>query len=178
VDFVGGLLSVIKTDYGVDIPRSAITEWNLHPVLDPIIGEDFWDLLKRREWLWAGFPPIDGAIGSVWKLRQKGHYMELVTSKPIWASHNMYKWLGRYRPAFQRVTIVDKDDRKVDFTDADVLIDDKPANCEGFIEEGRKAIMFTSHHNMSYQTFLNGMERADDWSDVLGVIESYASEEG
>jgi 5'(3')-deoxyribonucleotidase len=154
----------------VEIPRSSITDWDLHPILDPVIGHSFWKLLKDREWLWAGFPAIDGAIGHIGKLRDQGHYIELITSKPDWAEYNVYKWLGKWRLPIQRVTIVSLNDRKVDFTEADVLIDDKPENCEGFIKAGRKAILFNSHHNQSYHA--NGMVRAMDWPDVMRKIEA------
>lgn len=172
VDFIGGLLAVVKKEYGVEIPREAITQWDLHPILDPVIGHSFWKLLKDREWLWAGFPAIDGAIGNLGKLREQGHYLELVTAKPEWAEYNMYKWLGKWRPPFHRVTIVkvkDGDtpaDRKVDFTDAEIIIDDKPSNCQDFLDAGRKAILFTSHHNRGYL----GFQRANDWADVVKMI--------
>lgn len=172
VDFVGGLLGVVKKEYGVEIFRDEIKEWNLHPILDPVIGHSFWKLLKDRAHLWAGFPAIDGAIGHIGKLRDQGHYMELVTSKPEWAEYNMYKWLGKWRPAFQRVTIVGLEDRKVDFTDAEILIDDKPQNCQGFLDAGRQAILFSSPHNLSFPQAKTGMVRANDWSIVVKMIET------
>lgn len=185
LDFVGGVLAAVKKEYGVAIPTESITAWNIGPVLNPIIGRSWWDWLKDRAWLWAHFPAIDGAIGGVDRLRRDGHYMELITSKPDWAEHNVYRWLGKWRPAFQRVTIVGPKDNKADFTDASLLIDDKPANCEDFILADRRAILFTAPHNLSFDQAsvksIDGlaMPRANDWSVVVELVkrleESYGA---
>lgn len=171
VDFVGGLIAAVKTEHGVTITTEELekTGWDLHPLLDPIIGYSWWTWLKRREWLWAGFPAVEGAIGSIERLRQQGHYLELVTSKPAWAEHNVWKWLGKWRPAFQRVTIVDADTCKADATSADLLIDDKPDNCQPFLDQGRRAILFARPHNHSVRDdFLT----AHSWADVLFLLEN------
>ena len=119
LDFVGGLKAAVKLEYGVEITdeQLAACGWNLHPLLDPILGRSWWKWLKEREWLWANFPAIEGSIGAVEKLRQHGYVVELVTSKPSWAAHNVWKWLGKWRPAFDRVTIVRLDQNKIDWTE-------------------------------------------------------------
>lgn len=171
VDFIGGLLGSVKKEYGVEVRKEDIKEWNLHPILDPIIGRSFWAWLKDRERLWANFDAVDGAIGSIDKLRRDGHYMELVTSKPDWAEHNVFIWLGKWRPNFHRVTITKLDDKKADFSDADLLIDDKPQNCMDWIATGRKAILFASAHNKAFREKSDLLMRADNWPMVLELIE-------
>ena len=170
VDFVGGLVAAVKTEFGVEVTEEQLGKagWDLHPLLDPIIGYSWWSWLRHREWLWANFPAVDGAIGSIERLRHDGHYLELVTSKPTWAEHNVWKWLGKWRPAFNRVTIMDGDTLKVDVTGADVLIDDKPTNCGPFLEQGRRAILFARPHNRSDR---DDFDVAYDWSDVLRLLE-------
>lgn len=178
VDFVGGLLKAVKTEYDVDIDPEEITQWDLHPLLDPIIGRSWWAWLREREWLWATFPAIPGAIGGVDRLRRDGHYLELVTSKPAWAEHNVWKWLGLWRPPFNRVTIVDKDTRKVDATEAFVLVDDKVQNCQEFINSGRTGILFRSMQNRNAALTETPIQRdrpraflAEDWKAVLAIME-------
>jgi 5'(3')-deoxyribonucleotidase len=179
VDFIGGLLDIIKTEFDVDIKKEDIVEWNLHNILDKHIGSpgkpySFWKHLQKREWLWAQFDAVPGAIGAIQQLRREGHYMELITSKPEWAEHNVWKWLGAWRPEFQRVTITKLEDRKADMTDADILIDDKPENCEGFIEDGRQAILFASAHNKAYRGALD-LKYAANWHEVKDLIRGMAS---
>jgi 5'(3')-deoxyribonucleotidase len=168
VDFVGGLINSVKTEHDVTITHEQLekTGWDLHPLLDPIIGYSWWTWLRERPWLWANFPAVDGAIGGIERLRRNGHYLELVTSKPRWAEYAVYRWLGKWRPAFQAVTIVGKDDRKVDFTPADILIDDKPSNCQGFLDEGRKALLFSRPHN-STAVLPNEAFRVTSWPQIV-----------
>lgn len=144
LDFCGGLAAAVKKEYDVDI---LITEWDLHKVLDPIIGYSWWNWMKARDWLWPNFPAINGAIGGLDKLHSAGYYIEIVTSKPDWAHYAVSRWLGKWRPWYDRVTIVDMDTRKVDVTDAGVLIDDKWENIQEFVDEGRQGLLFDRTHN-------------------------------
>lgn len=169
LDFTGGLRASLKKEYGVELSAEDITQWDLHPLLDPIVGRSWWAWMRERDWLWANFPVIDGAIGGLDTLRRQGHYLELVTSKPRWAEANVWKFLGKWRPAFNRVTILNDPIRKVDVTDAAVLIDDKLDNCVEFAQEGRRAIMFARPHNKP--TMLPpGIERIDGWQAVVRAL--------
>ena len=170
VSFVPGVLKIIKKEYGVDIPITDIKQWDLHPILDPVIGRSWWSLLRDREWLWANFDVVEGAIGSIDRLRRDGHFMEMVTSKPDWAEYNVWKWLGKYRIPFNRVTIIGIDENKANATDADILIDDKPQNCLDFIEAGREAILFHAEHNR-FVDAPKGLIRAKGWPEVVKIIQ-------
>ena len=166
LDFVGGLRAAVKTEFGVEIPDSAINDFNLRPVLDPIIGENWWTWLRRRDWLWSGFPAMDGAIGVLERLRREGYYLEIVTSKPEWADYAVWKWLGKWRPPVQRVTITRHGEVKANFTDANVLVDDKWDNCLEWVisRPGRTALLFDRPHNKGETTL------AFDASDPVGCI--------
>jgi 5'(3')-deoxyribonucleotidase len=174
LDFLGGVLASVNMERGSSLTREDITEWNLHPILDPILGENFWDWLERKDWLWANFSAVPGAIGGLEQLRRKGYYLECLTSKPDWAEHNVWKWLGKWRPPFQRVTIVNQES-KVRYSDARWLIDDKPRNCIEWMAEGRDAILFDRPHNRRPQTvapFSSGkmLVRCTGWEAVLEHI--------
>lgn len=81
----------------------------------------------------------------------------------------MWKWLGKWRPPFQRVTIVDRQP-KWTVTDATLLVDDKSQNCKEFVAAGRRAVLFTREHNRSYQNLADGVLRAYSWSDVQDYV--------
>lgn len=169
LDFTGGLCAVIQKEYGVELPE--FEEWDFHHVLDPIVGGSWWKWMRRREWLWSTFPAIDGAIGSLDLLRSRGHYLELVTSKPEWGEASVWKWLGKWRPPFNRVTIVGQHDVKVAVTDAEVLIDDKIENCMEFTDVGRRAILFDRPHNRSVpMAKFTPIQRAEGWQKVLEMV--------
>lgn len=180
LDFVGGLRAAIQKEYGVTIPDASITDFNLRPVLDPIVGENWWNWLRRRDWLWSNFPVVDGAIGTLERLRSEGYYLEILTSKPEWADYAVWKWLGKWRPPVQRVTIVRKDDNKAHYSDANVLVDDKEENCldwTGHTEydnfenphQIREAILFDRPHN-SKVVMGERMVRAYGWQEVYTEI--------
>lgn len=178
VDFLGGLLGAVSRETGTIIRPTDIKGWDLHPVLDPLLGMSFWKWLRIKEFLWANFGVVPGAINALDKLRAQGHYLEMVTSKPDWAEHNVWKWLGKWRAPFERVTITKLEDKKCDFTTADILIDDKPQNCLDFADTGRLAILFTAPHNKEVKDLPKGIVRADDWQHVLRIIDGAASKEG
>lgn len=171
LDFLGGLRSAVKKEYDVTLSDTDFTEWNISGVLDPIIGRSWWSWMREREWIWATFPAVDGAIGAIDTMRRKGHYIEIVTSKPQWAEHNVWKWLGKWRPSVQRVTIVNQEE-KVDVTDAALLIDDKPENCLGFMNAGREAILFDRPHNKHASSKDLNFLRGYDWQHVLDIVEA------
>lgn len=138
----------------------------------------WWEWLHDREWLWANFGAVPGAIGGIQTLRAQGHYLEAVTSKPSWAEHNVWKWLGKWRPAFNRVTIVNKTTRKVDVTAADVMVDDKLHNVQEFLDAGRQGILF-DRSRLAYRadgTALTGRV-AWHWDHVLEHIGEIANDE-
>jgi uncharacterized HAD superfamily protein len=170
LDFVGGLREAVKKEYGVEIPEESIRDFNLRPYLDPIIGRNWWSWMEERTWLWANFPAVDGAIGTLDRLRRDGHYLELLTSKPRWAEHNVYKWLGKWRPPFQQVTIVGKDDNKADFSDATILIDDKWENVEDFSNAGREALLFTRPHNEKHLWLPDRVQRVKGWAETYETL--------
>ncbi len=174
VDYCGGLAHAVKTEYGVDV---SFDRWDLSSVLDPVLGEPWWEWMRDRDWLWANFPAVEGAIGSLRILRRKGYYLEIVTSKPEWAEYAMWRWLGKWRPPVQRVTIVDPKTPKWQVTEARLLVDDKPENVHDFRRAGRDAILFARPHNREAQETHEawGMPWARDWGEVLSWIERLTS---
>ena len=168
LDFGGGIRHAVETEYGVVVPP--FSKWEMHDVLDPIIGKSWWKWMRERDWLWPNFPAMKGAIGGLTKLRDAGHYVEIVTSKPEWAEFSVWKWLGKWRPPVQRVTIIGMKERKIDRTEADILVDDKPENVIPFAEDNRIGILFDAMHNQgSCKT--PGMFRAVGWDSVIRLVQ-------
>jgi 5'(3')-deoxyribonucleotidase len=175
LDFLNGVVQAVNTEYGANLRREDIKDWDLHEVLDPIIGRSFWAWLEDRDWLWANFSAVPGAMGGLDYLRRKNYYLECVTSKPKWAEHNVWKWLGKWRPPFQRVTIVGHSEPKVDFSDALFLIDDKPANVNEWARAGRVAILFDRPHNQEKHLLRKEVVRAHDWAEVTSIIDAHTA---
>ena len=148
-------------------------KWDIAETLTPVLGRSWWSWLRERDWLWENFPAMDGAIGTIELLERDGFYLEIVTSKPKWAKYATWRWLGKWRPAVEQVTIVKPEQRKVDFTSAHVLVDDKPQNVQEFVTAGRLGLLFDRPHNQQAKE----LRRAKGWTDVrrqLLAMRSYA----
>ena len=85
LDYTGGVAEAVAMEFGVKLTAEDFTGWDLHPIVDPIIGRSWWAWMREREWLWANFSAVPGAMGGLEKLRRQGFYLECVTSKPQWA---------------------------------------------------------------------------------------------
>lgn len=171
LDFTGGVREAVQREYGVSIPE--FTDWEMAKWLNPVIGGSWWNWMKARDWLWKTFPSVEGAIGNILRLRQAGYFLEIVTSKPDWAEASVWQWLGRWRPAVHRVTIVNEKQNKADFSDALILVDDKPQNCEEWVasQPARYAILYDRSHNRYYETSAGTrIMRAGNWQEVYDAI--------
>lgn len=170
LDFVGNLCSVLNIEYDAGLSPADITKWELADVLDEIVGESWWDWWERRDWLWALAPAIPGSIGGLERLRRDGHYLELLTSTPRWAEAQRFRWLGKWRPPVQRVTLVQMGEQKHDVSEALVLVDDRCANVQGWVGTGRPALFFSRPHNES-DPCPEGAVRVSNWKQVIQEIE-------
>lgn len=175
VDFFAGVIDSMYREFGVYILKEDVTTWDDNPV-KMFEWKDYgyaswWEWMQQREWLWATFPAVPGAIGGLTALRAAGHRVECLTSKPQWAEHNVWKWLGRWRPAFQSVTIVGMDKSKSETSEADILVDDKPENIIDWVEsdDDRLGIIFDQPWNRA--VYGERIVRAGSWHGVLETVE-------
>lgn len=176
IDFFRGVIDSMYREFDVIISKEDVTTWDNNPVkLFP--WKDFgykswWDWMRQRDWLWATFPAVPGAIGGINAIRERGHYVECVTSKPTWAEPQVWKWLGRWRPPFQNVTIVDLDHPKHTVSQADILVDDKWENVVDWVKsaDDRFGILFEQPWNRAQPLATERMVRATDWSAVLDIV--------
>ncbi len=176
LDFAGSVLECFKREYGEPVQYDGdpwgqdMLDFAQHPMLLESGYTSWWDWLRDREWLWSTFPAIPGSIGGIKRLRTAGHYVECVTSKPAWAEYNVWKWLGKWRPAFNRVTVVSNGQRKTQFTSADVMVDDKLTTCQEFVECGRRAIWFNRARKSAVLPEGRKLMVAWHWEHVVELV--------
>lgn len=162
--FTEGVMETVNRDYDANLSTEDVVDWYFGKYgLDEVLGRSWWAWMQDHNWLWSEkFKPVPGAVGYVEDLRRQGYYLELITSKPPWAEHHVYAWLGRYfkGPSFQTVTIIDATQSskynvaKSQVSDADVLIDDRDKNVMEWVEssESRHAIVFDRPWNRNLVT--------------------------
>lgn len=173
VDFIGGILDAVYTEFGIRIEPDDINEWHISPMLDPIIGYNWWQWLEEHDWLWANFKAVPGAIGSIDRLSREGWDLEIITSKPKWAHHSVYQWLGKWRPSVNKVIILDPKEIKAKHSEAYILIDDKPQNCIDWAYSGRPALLFDRPHNTVTEVEEHHLiTRVYSWPDILTTLKS------
>ena len=175
LDFSGVLLRCVQKEYGVDLTAQFEERyWDLHAILDPVVGESWWKWWRARDWLWATSDAVDGAIGAIRTLRKDGHYLEILTAKPEWAEPQTWRWLGKWRPPVHAVRFVGMDEKKSDCSDCDVLVDDKPENITDWQASRprleRTGVLFDRPHNRKTE----GLIRAANWTEVLNIIQFLA----
>lgn len=173
MDFWRSLEASIATEYGIELNYEDNKQWDEAPLKHLDIfgaGRGWWDWLRDRDWVWATFRPVPGAIGAIDSLRRSGYYVELITKKPDWAEWTVWKWLGRWRPAANRVTIIDSHQNKAEYSDAYLLIDDNIDNCIDWLRTGRPIILFDRPWNREVPIQLRNQYRAENWRSVLELI--------
>lgn len=177
-DFWPTVVRAFNTEFGADLSLEEQTGWDDNPIKTAsVFGpdqayEDWWAWWRDRHWLWATCPAVPGAIGGLAQLRAQGHYVELITAAPEWARREKTRWLSRWHPAFDRLTFTSLDQSKAEFSDATLLIDDKPQNVQEWIKSGRPAILFRRPWNtvVELDSDWYGLELlylANTWKEVL-----------
>jgi hypothetical protein len=169
VDFTNGIDACVKKEYGIELQRTDPWDTTLY---EPFGGsKGFWKWLRKRDWLWATFDAVDGAIGTIDRLRDAGLYCEAVTSKPEWAEPQVWQWLGKWRVPFHRVTIMDstKKQTKHESTEADFLMDDKLETCKAWAQTGRVAFFYDPWWRLE-DPFPENMLPIRSWADAFDTI--------
>lgn len=179
LDFQQGILDSMYREFGVILLKSDITTWTQgegpHAIKDfdwQAYGyKDWWQWLRARDWLWAVFPAVPGAIGALHALRSQGHHIECLTGKPEWAEPQVWRWLGRWRPDFQSVILTNVDQPKHEASQADILVDDRPSNIEGWVAsaDDRFGILYSQPWNDGVDLG-ERTSRAADWHQVLHIV--------
>lgn len=170
VDFWARVEQCFETEFGIS--AGTANSWGDTKVKHhfPAAGYDtWWDWLRDRHWLWGDCGVVPGALGGLAELRARGFYVDITTHKPGWARREMTRWLGRFHPGFDRLTIVDPETPKHAASDATLLIDDRIKNVEGWVETNRPAILFDQPWNKK-RSFVDApilVQRAYDWREVV-----------
>jgi hypothetical protein len=175
LDFFGNVLDCFYREYGERVEWDGdpwgpdAVAFTKHPKLLATGYKSWWDWLRDRDWLWGIAPAVPGAVGGVGILRNAGFYVECVTSKPKWAEPQVWRWLGKWRVPFSRVTVVEVGAPKTEFTDAQWIIDDKRETCALFCKDRDGAVLFDRSQT---ETLPPGKLRiAHNWDDVVREME-------
>lgn len=178
LEFVPSLFRSFELEFGITLPYDgdpwgadsvAFRDGKNHSVWRECGYDNWWGWLRDRDWLWATFPAVPGAIGGIKRLRQLGCRVEGLTKKPQWAEHTVWRWCGRWRPDFQTVTVVPSSEAKVLWSDAHVLVDDALTNVQDFADDGRYGILF-DRAELHKDKQAGRLFVAHSWGDVVKQV--------
>lgn len=178
MNFWSDLVKSINLEYGTVIDPEETPNWDDNAVKKLAVfgpGRTWWEWLQERDWIWHTFQPVPGAIGGIDLLRRQGHYVEALTAKPEWAEWTVWKWLGKWRPAFHRVTIVPPDESKSAHSDARVLIDDRDKNIREWVDSdpSRIGVLFKRPWSNAESFWQEArVLEVNDWQGVHTMMEA------
>lgn len=180
VSFWPKVIETFNREFGEDVRLDEPGSWDDNKIkTSRHFGEgrryqSWWDWWRDRHWLWATCDAVPGAIGGLAQLQADGHYVEILTSKPEWARREMTSWLAKWHPSFDRLTLVPMGEPKHAHSDADVLVDDKPANVFDWTGTGRHAVLFERPWLKPPLQGPRELHTASSWDRVLSVIDVLA----
>lgn len=158
--------------HGTKVKPSDIHEWDMSKsfpglpmkeIYAPLHSESFWDTVK----------PIPGAPEALERLCLDGHRVIIVTaSHPDTVPMKLNKVLFKYFPylGYRDVIIASQKDVVI----GDVRIDDNPENLT-LARDKSLRILFTQPHNKSFNATYHGIVRADNWVEILGMINGHVN---
>ena len=146
-----------------------------------------WDYVERHvgsaDWNWLWNEGVDlglfryghvvtGAQSAIRDMRTAGNTVIVVTHRPSTAVPDTIAWLDLFQKkeagvVFDGIHILTNGEPKHTVA-ADVLIDDKPANLEGWVGHGRQGILFDREWNQGAKPA--GTERGYGWADTTRII--------
>ena len=151
-----------NNDYGDNLKKEDITEWNWHHLTKPECGKKVYEYLDDQN-MFENLPVIEGSQEVVKELSEK--YEILIVTAP-WNVYNVipkYKWLKKHFAFIDERNYVFT--RNKSLVKADWLIDDKAKNFEGFVGQG---LLYDAPHNKNE----NRYPRMKNWEEIRNYFKS------
>jgi 5'(3')-deoxyribonucleotidase len=167
-DRVGAVLSTVRDRHGVAVEPADVDRWEyvvpgpdeaITSVISRVTADDPDHLLDCS--------PVPGATEAMRRLA-RDHHVVVATHRDRSLHGLTREWFEAHDIPYHEFL----DDCGPDkaHVDADVLVDDKPANVRTFARERGWAVLFSQPWNAGV-TVGDAVSVADDWSDVLGTLD-------
>jgi 5'-nucleotidase len=172
-DHVPAVLSKLRTEN----PEFAMTKEDVQSWDEelPTIGSDMKVEIERAEStsnFVKSIPPIKGAVQATNQIADDGHDIIIVTNRPESILPATHEWLEYHGIPHRREESLSTNGMSKSVADADILIDDFPANLREFMNVGL-GILFIQPWNLSFIDEFRTDEQsfvADTWKDVQDIL--------
>lgn len=166
-DRIGSIVERVTEAYGVALDPSDIDEYDFSI---PGIEVDIHDVIEESthdpEHL-LGLDPVDGAIDGMQTLHER-HELVIATHRPQRIHVHTERWLRNHDVPYAEF-VTECGARKCAF-EADVLVDDRPANATAFARRRGRSILFRQPWNAD----LSGGDSVtvvNDWGELVEHVD-------
>lgn len=167
-DFTGGWTRFYNREFGTSLTAASVTGWRQIPELTHFSSmREFWDWASDLDGasLFRHLDTLPGAVEALTELRRR-HDVVIVTTKPRFAVHDTFAWIGERRIPTNEVHITD---RKWE-VDCDVYLDDGPHVLEGLLRARPESLV--CRYVRPWNSPIEGVVDIHDWREFIEVVEA------
>jgi len=167
-DFNTGWMQLHADEFGSDLHPDMVDSWNcLHRLGGFADMREFWSWASPtddRPSIFRHLEPYPDAIGSLRMLADAGHRVVIVTTKPLWARSDTFRWLADHDLP---TTEVHLSERKYE-VECDVYLDDAPHVLHELVEHrpGATVCRFVRPWNEP----IRGALDVTKWSEFVDIV--------
>lgn len=163
--FIKGWVRYNNERFGTSVTPEDVTDWDMSLAYPMLTHEEVYSA-EKDDHLWDYVMPMPGADENLRKLMADGHEIYIVSATYYETLRaKMEKVLFKYFPYITWDHVIITSNKAM--IKGDVLVDDGPHN---FVSGDYKKILFSGHHNESFDEKSVGAVRAYSWDQVYEII--------
>jgi len=167
-DFNGGWTELHNAEFGGTLTPDLVTSWNgLHATAGFDDMAAFWNWARpneHRRSIFRHLRLLPDAIDTLHALRDDGHTIVIVSTKPDWAVHDTFQWLADNEIPTREVHFTDT---KYD-VDCDVYLDDSPVVLPGLVAHRPTAMI--CRFIRAWNTPVDGTHDVSTWQQFHALV--------
>ncbi|MGQ0848869.1 MAG: 5' nucleotidase, NT5C type [Actinomycetota bacterium] len=167
-DFNAGWIRRYNLQYGTELGLDAVKAWDAIPSLTHFEGMGaFWRWARDHDGhsLFRHLDTYPGAVEALWELTRRRHQVVIITTKPPWAIHDTFAWIGQHRIPTREVHIIE--DKWT--VPCEVYLDDGPHVLERLVKHRPEAKVCRFVRPWNHP--LAGAVDVVDWPEFLLEVE-------
>ena len=174
-DVLNNLLEVwlnqLNCAYDLMVRYQDIRKWDMRLYFPTLTEKQIYKPLESS-YFWLRVGPKPGARKALVDLIEQGHVVKVVTaSRPRSVYPKLNNCLFYHYPFLTYKDVIVASDKTM--IRGDVLVDDRQDNLIGGEYQG---ILFAAPHNEDFEAEKHGLIRANEWKDVVTIINKLATD--
>lgn len=157
------------------VPPIKVDRWDWYEGYGPDV-KPVWQRLWDEE-VQKGFfstvPEAPGAIDGLGQLRDRGHQLVFITARPLAAGEDTQTWLDERGFGGHHLIVCPKSKSK-QFTDPDILLDDKGDTVYRQLSVGKSSVLFKRPWNRDWWSRVPSVS---GWSEFVQLVDAIGQEE-